>query len=118
MDDGEDRNRQKVIAGLNEALAGEYRVIADYATSIALLRAEVADRQCHARALADTILSLGGEPTEGASPMRPGPAIFASERAREALTGSGAIWGRGTGLADAAALEGSRRASSKNLAAV
>lgn len=69
MSIGEDRGCQELIEQLNESLAGEYRVIAGYATVIALLRAEVTDRQGHARVLADSVTALGGQPTTAPPPM-------------------------------------------------
>jgi bacterioferritin len=69
MRDNDVRDRQDLIAGLNDDLAGEYRTIMDYATVIALLRVEVANRQGHARILADTIVALGGKPSETPRPM-------------------------------------------------
>src|SRR4051794_13581488 len=69
MRDNDVRDRQDLIAGLNEDLAGEYRTIMGYATVIALLRVEVANRQGHARLLADTIVALGGKPSETPKPM-------------------------------------------------
>jgi hypothetical protein len=69
MHDEEDQDRQELIAGLNEDLAGEYRVIMGYATVIALLRVEVANRQGIARFLADAIVALGGQPGEIPKPM-------------------------------------------------
>ena len=63
MSDREDCGCQELIEQLNENLAGEYYVIAGYATVIALLRAEVTDRQGFARALADSVTALGGQPT-------------------------------------------------------
>jgi bacterioferritin len=69
MSDREDCSCQDLIEQLNENLAGEYYVIAGYATVIALLRAEVTDRQGHARALADSVTALGGQPTAAPSPM-------------------------------------------------
>ena len=69
MSDGKDRGRQDLIEELNENLAGEYRVIAGYASVIALVRAEVADRQRHARVLADSVTALGGQPNAAAPPV-------------------------------------------------
>jgi bacterioferritin (cytochrome b1) len=60
---------QDLTAALNEDLAEEYRAIARYATIIALLRVEVANRQQHARFLADTVAALGGLPHERPQPM-------------------------------------------------
>src|SRR5690242_1822304 len=69
MSDREDCSCQDLIEQLNKNLAGEYYVIAGYATVIALLRAEVADRQGHARTLADSVTALGGQPTVAPPPM-------------------------------------------------
>ena len=69
MGDGDYRNCQELIAALNEDLAEEYRTITGYATVIALLRVEVANRQQHARFLADTVAALGGLPSETSQPM-------------------------------------------------
>jgi len=68
MGDGENRNCQELIAALNEDLAEEYCTISRYATVIALLRIEVANRQQHARFLADTVAALGGLANETVQP--------------------------------------------------
>jgi bacterioferritin len=73
MSDGDgsgDLAREELIAGLNDDLAAEYQAIAGYATVIALLRVEVANRQQHACVLADAVTALGGEPTETPKPRR------------------------------------------------
>jgi hypothetical protein len=71
MLDNDVRDRQDLIAGLNEDLAGEYRTIMGYATVIALLRVEVANRQGHVRSLADAVVALGGKPSEPPKPLPP-----------------------------------------------
>ncbi|MGD2135739.1 MAG: ferritin-like domain-containing protein [Gemmatimonadales bacterium] len=68
-------DKQKLIAKLNEDLAGEYGAIIQYIAYAAkatgpyrpqlaqFFLAEVADEQGHAQFLANKIVALGGEPT-------------------------------------------------------
>jgi bacterioferritin len=74
-------NRQALIEGLNNDLAGEYQAILmyiQYSAKLtgpyrrelrALFQAEIADEQGHAQFLADKIASLGGEPTSEPRPV-------------------------------------------------
>src|SRR6202167_6629034 len=67
-------DKQVLIDGLNQDLAGEYQAIVmyiQYSAKLtgpyrrelrALFQAEIADEQGHAQFLADKIASLGGEP--------------------------------------------------------
>lgn len=71
----------KLIAGLNDDLAGEYNAIISYIQYSAsvkgphrpqlvqFLQAEIADEQRHAQYLADKIVSLGGTPVVEPSPV-------------------------------------------------
>jgi bacterioferritin len=68
-------DREALLAGLNEDLAGEYQAILMYTYYSAkltgpyrkelraLFQAEITDEQGHAQFLADKIAALGGEPT-------------------------------------------------------
>jgi bacterioferritin len=68
-------DRQALIEGLNNDLAGEYQAIlmyTHYSAKLtgpyrrelrALFQAEIADEQGHAQFLADKVAALGGEPT-------------------------------------------------------
>ncbi|HVS34653.1 MAG TPA: ferritin-like domain-containing protein [Gemmataceae bacterium] len=68
-------DRQALIQGLNNDLAGEYQAIlmyTHYSAKLtgpyrrelrALFQAEIVDEQAHAQFLADKIAALGGEPT-------------------------------------------------------
>lgn len=74
-------DREALIAGLNEDLAGEYQAILMYIHYSARLtgpyrrklraffQAEIADEQIHAQFLADKIAALGGEPTTEPRPV-------------------------------------------------
>ncbi len=74
-------DKQKMIAALNEDLAGELGAIIQYITYAAkstgpyrpqltqFFLAEVADEQLHAQYLANKIVALGGEPTTEARPV-------------------------------------------------
>lgn len=74
-------DRQALIDGLNDDLAGEYQAIVmylHYSAKItgpyrrelrALFQAEIKDEQAHAQFLADKIAALGGEPTTQARPV-------------------------------------------------
>src|SRR5207244_5552408 len=76
-------DRDTLLEGLNEDLAGEYQAIlmyTHYSAKLtgpyrrelrALFRAEVADERGHAQFLADKIAALGGEPTTGPRPVPP-----------------------------------------------
>jgi ferritin len=73
----------KLIAKLNEDLAGEFGAIIQYLTYAAKVTgpyrpqlaqfflAEVADEQLHAQFLANKIVALGGEPTTVPRPVAP-----------------------------------------------
>jgi bacterioferritin len=90
---------KKLIAHLNEDLAGEFGAIIQYLTYAAkatgpyrpqlaqFFAAEVADEQLHARFLANKIVALGGEPTTVPRPVTPAgsnremlEAVLAAER--------------------------------------
>jgi bacterioferritin len=74
-------DRQVLIQGLNNDLAGEYQAIlmyTHYSANLtgpyrrelrALFQAEIGDEQGHAQFLADKIAALGGEPTTGPRPV-------------------------------------------------
>lgn len=74
-------DKQKLIDGLNEDLAGELSAIIQYVTYAAkatgpyrpqlaaFFLAEVADEQLHAQFLANKIVALGGEPTTTPRPV-------------------------------------------------
>ncbi|NNF27296.1 MAG: ferritin-like domain-containing protein [Gemmatimonadetes bacterium] len=74
-------NKQTLIEGLNEDLAGELSAIIQYITYAAkatgpyrpqlvqFYLAEVADEQLHAQFLANKIVALGGEPTTTPRPV-------------------------------------------------
>jgi bacterioferritin len=74
-------DKQKLIDGLNEDLAGELSAIIQYITYaakatgpyrpqlVAFYLAEVADEQMHAQFLANKIVALGGEPTTVPRPV-------------------------------------------------
>ena len=76
-------DKQTLINGLNEDLAGELSAIAQYITYAAkatgpyrpqlsqFFLAEVADEQGHALYLANKIVAYGGEPTTEARPVPP-----------------------------------------------
>ena len=76
-------DKQTLIDGLNEDLAGELSAIAQYITYAAkatgpyrpqlsqFFLAEVADEQGHALYLANKIVAYGGEPTTEARPVPP-----------------------------------------------
>ncbi len=76
-------DKQTLIDGLNEDLAGELSAIAQYITYAAkatgpyrpqlsqFFLAEVADEQGHAQYLANKIVAYGGEPTTEARPVPP-----------------------------------------------
>lgn len=69
------QNRQALIDGLNEDLAGEYQAIISYIQYSAVVsgpyrpqlvqffQGEIPDEQLHAQYLADKIVALGGTPT-------------------------------------------------------
>jgi len=75
--------KQKLIANLNEDLAGELGAIIQYITYAAkatgpyrpqlaqFFLTEVADEQLHAQYLANKIVALGGEPTTEPRPVPP-----------------------------------------------
>ncbi len=92
-------NKQDLIKGLNEDLAGEFGAIMQYITYAAkatgpyrpqlsqFFLTEVADEQLHAQFLANKIVALGGEPTTQARPVPPAAtnremleAVLAAER--------------------------------------
>jgi bacterioferritin len=87
-------NKQQIIDGLNEDLAGELGAIIQYLTYAAkatgpyrpqlsqFFLAEVADEQLHARFLANKIVALGGEPT---TKPRPVPAASTNRAMLEAV---------------------------------
>lgn len=70
------RDRQRIIDGLNQDLAGEFQAILMYTNFAAkltgpyrkelraLFQAEITDEQGHAQFLADKIAALGGEPVK------------------------------------------------------
>jgi bacterioferritin len=74
-------DRQRLIGGLKEDLAGELGAIIQYLTYAAKVTGpyrpqrvqfflgEVADEQLHAQFLANKIVALGGEPTTEARPV-------------------------------------------------
>lgn len=74
-------DKEKLIAALNEDLAGELGAIIQYLTYSAkvtgpqrpqlsqFLRSEIADELGHAQFLADKIVALGGEPTTTPRPV-------------------------------------------------
>jgi bacterioferritin len=74
-------DKKKLIAGLNEDLAGELGAVIQYTTYAAkatgpyrpqlseFFLAEVPDEQGHAQFLANKIVALGGEPTTEARPV-------------------------------------------------
>lgn len=74
-------DKQKLIANLNEDLAGELGAIAQYITYSAkttgpyrpqlveFFQGEIPDEQGHALFLANKIVALGGEPTTKARPV-------------------------------------------------
>ena len=74
-------DKKKLIANLNEDLAGELGAIIQYTTYAAkatgpyrpqlsqFFLAEVADEQMHAQFLANKIVALGGEPTTKPRPV-------------------------------------------------
>jgi bacterioferritin len=74
-------DRQALIEGLNQDLAGEYQAIlmyTHYSAKLtgpyrrelrALFQAEIGDEQGHAQFLADKIAALGGEPTTQPRPV-------------------------------------------------
>jgi len=74
-------NRQTLIDGLNQDLAGEYQAIVmyiNYSAKLtgpyrkelrALFQAEIADEQGHAQFLSDKIANLGGDPTTDPRPV-------------------------------------------------
>lgn len=74
-------DKKKLIANLNEDLAGELSAITQYITYAAkatgpyrpqlveFFMAEVPDEQGHAQFLANKIVALGGEPTTKARPV-------------------------------------------------
>src|SRR2546423_131269 len=74
-------DRQVLIQGLNNDLAGEYQAIlmyTHYSAKLtgpyrrelrALFQAEIGDEQGHAQFLADKIAALGGEPTTAPRPV-------------------------------------------------
>jgi bacterioferritin len=93
------KQRHKLIAHLNEDLAGEFGAIIQYLTYAAkatgpyrpqlvqFFLAEVADEQLHAQFLANKIVALGGEPTTVPRPIAPATtnremleAVLAAER--------------------------------------
>jgi len=77
------KQNHKLIAHLNEDLAGEFGAIIQYLTYAAkatgpfrpqlaqFFLAEVADEQLHAQFLANKIVALGGEPTTTPRPVAP-----------------------------------------------
>jgi bacterioferritin len=77
------RQPKKLIARLNEDLAGEFGAIIQYLTYAAKVTgpyrpqlaqfflAEVADEQLHAQFLANKIVALGGEPVTIPRPVEP-----------------------------------------------
>jgi bacterioferritin len=93
------KQSNKLIAHLNEDLAGELSAIIQYLTYAAkatgpyrpqlaqFFSAEVADEQLHAQFLANKIVALGGEPTTIPRPVAPArtnqemlKAVLAAER--------------------------------------
>ena len=76
-------DKQELIDGLNEDLAGELSAIIQYTTYAAkasgpyrpqlteFFLAEVADEQMHAQFLANKVVALGGEPTTTAREVPP-----------------------------------------------
>jgi bacterioferritin len=74
-------DRQTLIDGLNQDLAGEYQAILMYIHYSAKLtgpfrrelraffQAEIADEQAHAQFLSDKIAAMGGEPTTESRPV-------------------------------------------------
>ena len=94
-----DMTRERLIAHLNEDLAGELGAIIQYLTYAAKVSgpyrpqlvqffgAEIADEQRHAEFLANKIVALGGEPTTMPRPVPPATgnremleAVLAAER--------------------------------------
>jgi len=88
-------DKKKLIANLNEDLAGELSAITQYITYAAkatgpyrpqlveFFMAEVPDEQGHAQFLANKIVALGGEPTTKARPV---PEAKAERRALKDYT--------------------------------
>ena len=93
------KKTKKLIAHLNEDLAGEFGAIIQYLTYAAkatgpyrpqlaqFFLAEVADEQLHAQFLANKIVALGGDPTTIPRPVAPAgtnremlEAVLAAER--------------------------------------
>src|SRR6201995_1180621 len=74
-------DRQALLEGLNQDLAGEYQAILmypHYSAKLtgpyrrelrALFQAEIADEQGHAQFLADKVAALGGGPTASTRPV-------------------------------------------------
>src|SRR5687767_10886833 len=97
--DGRSIDRDTLIKGLNEDLAGEYQAVLMYTNYSArltgpyrkelrdLFQAEITDELGHAQFLADKIAALGGEPTTQPRSVPPASepkemleAVLASER--------------------------------------